>query len=172
MGLLKSSRLGPVEAGGHSGIDILEDLRPGRCALRAFSANPSAYDLVISDMNQVVLYIGSALTGLWGVAHLFATKGVVEGFGDITADNKRIITMEWIVEGVALISTAVFVAVAASIQPGAVVSKAVYMVAIGTLIVLAVVSLFTGFKVAFLPFRLCPIIFGVSAALIAWGGWL
>jgi hypothetical protein len=37
------------------------------------------------------------------------------------------------------------------------------------LVVLAVVSLFTGFKVAFLPFRLCPVIFGVSAALIVWG---
>jgi hypothetical protein len=32
--------------------------------------------------------------------------------------------------------------------------------------------LFTGFKVSFLPFRLCPVIFGFSAALIAWGAWL
>ena len=61
-------------------------------------------------MNQIVLYIAAALTGIWGVAHLFATKGVVKGFGDITIDNRRIIAMEWIVEGVALISTAAFVA--------------------------------------------------------------
>lgn len=122
-------------------------------------------------MNQVVLYIASILTGLWGVAHLFVTKGVVAGFGDITTDNRRIITMEWIVEGVTRISTASFVAAVAAIQPEAVVSLAVYAVAIGTLIVLAVVSLFTGFKVAFLPFKLCPFIFGVSAGLIAWGGW-
>jgi hypothetical protein len=52
------------------------------------------------------------------------------------------------------------------------VSWAVYAVAIGTLVVLAVVSLFTGFKVALLPFRLCPFIFGVSAVLIVWGAWL
>ncbi len=122
-------------------------------------------------MNQIVLYIASALTGFWGIAHLFATKGVVAGFGDITTDNKHIITMEWIVEGVALISTATFIAVVTAIQPEAVISRAVYAVAIGTLIVLAVVSLFTGFKVAFLPFRLCPLIFGVSAAMIVWGGW-
>lgn len=122
-------------------------------------------------MNQIVLYIASALTGLWGVAHLLATKGVVKGFGDISIDNRRIITMEWIVEGVALISTATFVAVATVIQPEAFLSSAVFAVAIGTLIVLAIVSLFTGFKVSFLPFRLCPIIFGVSAGLIAWGGW-
>jgi len=79
--------------------------------------------------------------------------------------------MEWIVEGVALVSIAAFVAVATVTQPEAAVSAAVYAVAIGTLIVLAVVSLFTGFRIAFLPFRLCPFIFGLSAALIAWGAW-
>ena len=123
-------------------------------------------------MNQVVLFIAAAMTGLWGVAHLLATRGVVSGFGDITADNRRIITMEWIVEGVALISTAAFVAAATAVDAEAAVSEAVYAVAIGTLVGLAVVSLFTGFKVAFLPFRLCPFIFGVSGALIAWGAWL
>ena len=124
------------------------------------------------SVNQVLLYIASAMTCLWGVAHLFATKGVVAGFGELTNDNRRIITMEWIVEGVALISTAAFVAAATAIQPEAPVSSAVYAVAVGTLVVLAVISLFTGFKVAFLPFRLCPFIFGISAALIVWGAWL
>lgn len=122
-------------------------------------------------MQEVSLYLASSLTALWGIAHLFATGGVVSGFGDLTPDNRRIITMEWIVEGVALVSTAAFVVVATAIQPEAAVSAAVYAVAIGTLIVLAVVSLFTGFRIAFLPFRLCPFIFGLSAALIAWGAW-
>ena len=123
-------------------------------------------------MNQVVLYVASAMTGLWGVAHLFATKGVVAGFGDLSADNRRIITMEWIVEGVALISTAALVAVVTAIPRQAAVASAAYAVAAGTLVVLAIVSLFTGFRVAFLPFRLCPVIFGISAALIVWGAWL
>ena len=123
-------------------------------------------------MNQILLYIASAMTGLWGVAHLFATRGVVEGFGNLTTDNRRIITMEWIVEGVALISTAAFVLVTTLIQPAAAVATGVYAVAIGTLIVLTVVSLFTGFRVAFLPFRLCPFIFSASAGLIALGTWL
>jgi hypothetical protein len=42
----------------------------------------------------------------------------------------------------------------------------------GTLVVLAIVSLFTGFRVAFLPFRLCPLIFAAWALLIAGGAWL
>ena len=123
-------------------------------------------------MNEVFLYIAVAATLLWGVAHLFPTKGVVAGFGDISTDNRRIITMEWIVEGVALISIAAFVAVATFIDRSSAVSGAVYAVAIATLVVLAVVSLFTGFRIAFLPFRLCPVIFGASALLIALGAWL
>ena len=122
-------------------------------------------------MSAIALYLAAALTGLWGVAHLFATGGVVRGFGDLTTDNERIITMEWIVEGVALISTAAFVATTTAVDPAANASSAVYAVAIATLVALAVLSLFTGFKVRFLPFRLCPLIFGLSAVLIALGAW-
>jgi hypothetical protein len=123
-------------------------------------------------MSETLLYVASALTGLWGVAHLFATRGVVAGFGELTADNRRIITMEWIVEGVALISLAALVAVVTALDATAPVSSGVYAAAIATLVALALLSLFTGFRIAFLPFRLCPFIFGLSAALIALGAWL
>ncbi len=123
-------------------------------------------------MNLLLIYIGSISTGLWGIAHLFATRGVIEGFGDLTADNRRIITMEWVAEGVALISTATFVATVTAIQPGGLASQAVYAVAIVTLLAFSAVSLFTGFKISFLPFKLCPFIFSASAGLIFWGAWL
>ena len=123
-------------------------------------------------MNEILLYCAAALTGVWGVSHLFATRGVVAGFGELTADNRRIITMEWIVEGVALLSVGAFVAAATAVDRQSDVSSAVYAVAIGALLVLAGVSLGTGFRVAFLPFRLCPFIFGASALLIALGAWL
>lgn len=121
---------------------------------------------------NALLYIAAAITGFWGTAHLFATRGVVAGFGELTADNRRIITMEWIVEGVALISIGTLVAVVTAIDATATASSAAYAVAIATLVILAIVSLFTGFKVAFLPFKLCPFIFGLSAVLIALGAWL
>ncbi len=121
---------------------------------------------------DALLYIGAALTAVWGIAHLCATRGVVTGFGELTADNRRIITMEWVVEGVALISVAAFVASATAIDSQATVSMAAYIVAIATLLLLALVSLSTGFRVAFLPFRLCPVIFTLSAILIALGAWL
>ncbi len=120
---------------------------------------------------DALLYVAAALTGLWGIAHLFATRGVVAGFGELTADNRRIITMEWIVEGVALVSLASLVAAVTAVDAAARVSSAAYAVAIATLLVLALVSLATGFRVAFLPFRLCPFIFTLSAVLIALGAW-
>jgi len=61
-------------------------------------------------LNQLLLYLGSALPLVWGASHLLATKSVVKGFGDISLDNRRIITMEWIVEGVALIFIGVLTA--------------------------------------------------------------
>jgi hypothetical protein len=123
-------------------------------------------------VNPVLLYAAAGLTGAWGVAHLFATRGAVADFGDITADNRRIITMEWIVEGVALLSIAAFVGVTTAVGSQSEVASAVYAVAIGSLLVLATVSLFTGFRVSFWAYRLCPFIFGLSAALIAAGAWL
>jgi len=122
-------------------------------------------------MGPAALYLASALTAIWGIAHLFATRGVVTGFGEISQDNRRVITMEWIVEGVALTSIAAFVAVTTALGSTSPAASGVYAVAIGSLLVLAVVSLFTGFRVAFLPYRLCPFIFAVSAALIAFGAW-
>ena len=54
-------------------------------------------------LNQLMLYVGSLFLVVWGAAHLFPTQSVVKGFGDISIDNKRIIAMEWITEGMALI---------------------------------------------------------------------
>jgi hypothetical protein len=110
-------------------------------------------------LGSIILFTASGLTALWGIAHVFATRGVVRGFGEISRDNRRIITMEWIVEGVALVTIAAFVAAATAIDPASAVSSGSYLV----------VSLFTGFKIAFLPFRLCPVIFGASAVLIVVG---
>jgi hypothetical protein len=119
-----------------------------------------------------MLYLGAALTALWGIAHLFPTGSVVKGFGAISTDNQRIITMEWIIEGVSLIFIGALVACVTFIDPVATVSRAVFMLSVIGLFALAMVSFFTGFKVNFLPFKLCPFIFAASALLIFSGGLL
>ena len=119
--------------------------------------------------NEVLLYIGAVLPFLWGVSHLFPTANGVKGFGDITKDNKNIIAMEWINEGVTLIFIGFIVAGVTYIGADNNLSSFVYLSSAAVLIVLAVVSLFTGFKVNFLPFKLCPVLFTLSAVLILIG---
>ena len=120
-------------------------------------------------INHFLLYAGAALPLIWGVAHLFPTKNVVAGFGDITLDNKRIITMEWINEAAALIFISAVVFAVTLIDHTSTVSQAVYWLAIVALNALSVISLFTGFKINFLPYKLCPVFFTSSSMLILLG---
>lgn len=121
-------------------------------------------------LNQILLYLASFLTFAWGTAHLFPTKSVVQGFGEISEDNRWIIEMEWIIEGVALIFTGLLIAAVTWTDRTATVSKVLYWITFADLNVLSVVSLFTGFRINFLPFRLCPVIFTGSSLLILFGG--
>jgi hypothetical protein len=116
-----------------------------------------------------LLYLASLLLIVWGVAHLFPTKNVVIGFGAISLDNQRVITMEWINEGATLIFSGVLIAAVTLGGPVSPVARTVYWLAVVMLNALSIISLFTGFKVNFLPYRLCPIIFTGSSLLILAG---
>ncbi len=116
-----------------------------------------------------MFYLGSGLTILWGISHLLPTKNVVNDFGNISEDNRHIITMEWIIEGVSLIFIGVLVAVVTFVNLHSLISDVVYIISGIGLLGLALVSLFTGFKVNFLPFKLCPVILTISAILILIG---
>ena len=122
--------------------------------------------------NQILLYLAAFLTIAWGVAHLFPTRNVVKGFGDITEDNRHIITMEWIIEGAALIFIGVLIAAVTPLDHSHIIAKTVYRISAGALVIFAGISLFTGFKVDFLPYKLCPAIFTFSSILIWLGVYL
>jgi hypothetical protein len=119
--------------------------------------------------NQVLLYSGSFFLLFWGIAHLFPTRSVVRGFGNISLDNKRIITMEWIIEGVSLIFIAAVVSGVTYLDYTSVISKTIYWIAFVMLNTLSAISLFTGFRVGFLPYKLCPAIFTLASILILGG---
>jgi hypothetical protein len=89
-------------------------------------------------IDLIVLYLGAALTALWGIWHLFPTKSAVEGFGEISLDNKRFITMEWIVEGTALIFMGLLVATVTFVDPVSLVTKSVCIITALGLVALAV----------------------------------
>jgi hypothetical protein len=110
-------------------------------------------------IQAVLLYIGSVVIFLWGAGHLAPTRNVVADFGDISADNKKIITMEWLIEGITLCFLGVLVALSASLLGP--LSSATQLVAraVGVmLLLLATVSAFTGARTAVLPMKLCPFV--------------
>jgi len=123
-------------------------------------------------IGKILLYLGSFFPVFWGIAHLFPTRNVVRDFGNISVDNQRIITMEWIVEGVSLIFIGVIVFAVTYLDSAHVISKAVYWISFIMLNVLSIISLMTGFKIKFLPFKLCPVIFTTSSILIIVGSYL
>ena len=80
--------------------------------------------------------------------------------------------MEWIVEGLALIFIGSINATVTAIDYASLISLAIYLSSVVVLLVLTFVSFFTGFKISFLPFKLCPVVFITSAVLIFLGGLL
>ncbi len=121
-------------------------------------------------LNEILLYIGSGAIILWGIGHLAPTKNVLTGFGELAADNLRIITMEWIAEGLTLCFLGVLVLLV-TLAGGT--SDAVAILVIRTaavmLVVLAVLSQLTGARTAILPMRLCPYVKTAVAILFFLG---
>lgn len=124
-------------------------------------------------LQKTLLTIGSFSLIIWGIAHLIPTKSVVKDFGDISLDNRRIIQMEWINEGFTLIFLGglVFVTLIFGGEMS-LMHKLVYISPAFLFFAMAILSLFTGAKINFLPFKLCPVIFSFSAVLILLGTFL
>jgi hypothetical protein len=119
---------------------------------------------------RLVFIISGALSILWGIAHLFPTSSIVRGFGSISVENRRIILMEWINEGLTLIFIGLLVITVTFISSTDVkVKKGVYVLSFIMLVSMAILSLFTGFRIDFIAFRLCPFVFSLSAILLLVG---
>jgi hypothetical protein len=119
---------------------------------------------------KVLIISGSLLNIIWGVAHLFPTNSVVNDFGNISIDNRRIILMEWINEGFTLIFIGLLVLIVTiANKENNKTLKIVYIASSIMLFSMAILSIFTGFNINFIPFKLCPVIFSVSGILILQG---
>ncbi len=116
--------------------------------------------------NEILIYIGASIITVWGIAHIMPTKSIVKGFGEISEDNRRIITMEWIAEGIAFIFIGVLVIfVTAFGDVTELVPIIVYLSSAGILIVMAIVSIFTGARTSIIPMKICPIVKTIVAIL-------
>jgi hypothetical protein len=118
-------------------------------------------------MNFILLYVASGILVLWGIAHIVPTAAVVKGFGELSADNRHIITMEWVAEGLALCFIGVLVFLVTLLAgPGEAASSIVYRACAAMLIVMAVWTALTGAKTSIIPIKICPIVKSLCAIML------
>jgi len=117
--------------------------------------------------NLVLLYVGSGIVILWGIAHLIPTMSIVRGFEVISVDNRYIVMMEWIVEGLTLIFVGLLIFLTTFIVGADTIgARIVYRLCFGMLVVLAILSFFTGARTSIIPMKICPFVKLLVAAFL------
>jgi hypothetical protein len=121
-------------------------------------------------VNEALIYTGSAIIILWGIAHIIPVRAIVRGFGAITEDNKKVLTMEVIVEGLALIFLgALAVLVTAIGDSMSLTAKIVYLAAGAMLLAMALVTLATGARTPTIWYKICPVIKTIVGVMFIFG---
>jgi len=121
-------------------------------------------------INETLVYIGSAIIIAWGVAHLVPTGAIVSGFGEISEDNKKIMAMESIAEGLTLIFLGGLPLVFTILSgPQGKPADIVYLACAVMLLVMAVLTLLTGARTSQIPYKICPVIKTAVAVLFILG---
>ena len=124
-------------------------------------------------INDILLYIGSGVIIVWGIAHLIPTKAIVRGFGAISEDNKRILAMESIAEGLTLCFLGVLVLLVTSLAGSqSQTAFIVYLACAVMLLVMAILTSLTGARTSILPYKICPAVKTVVAVLFILGSLL
>ena len=118
-------------------------------------------------LNNILIYISSIIIIIWGIAHIIPTKNVVSGYGEISRDNKLIFIMEWIAEGTTLIFIGVLTLLINILNgyqnP---VSSNVFRISALMLIIMAILTAFTGARTKVVFFKICPLIKTIGAVLL------
>jgi hypothetical protein len=87
---------------------------------------------------EALAYLAAGVTAAWGGAPIMPTGRVVAGFGNLSKDNRLILTVDWVAEGFTLVLLGVLVAVVTMRGVADPVTQAMYAVAAGALQVFAV----------------------------------
>jgi hypothetical protein len=119
---------------------------------------------------SLLVYTGSIITIGWGVAHIIPATKVVKGFGAISEENKKIILMEWVAEGLTLCFIGVLVLLTGILGGTANdVSRIVFRISAGMLIVMAGWTALTGARTSNIPTKICPFVLTIVAILFVIG---
>jgi hypothetical protein len=88
-------------------------VRPNGLGGEGPSTLPTDLDLhEYRGVNEFIAYLAASLVALWGIAHAIPTAQVVAGFAPITADNRRVLTQEWLAEAFTMWGVAAVIVVA------------------------------------------------------------
>ena len=121
-------------------------------------------------LNETLIYIGSAIIIAWGIAHLIPTRLIVKGFGEISDDNKKILTMELLAEGLTLIFLGVLPMVFTILSgPQGTPADIVYLACGVMLLLMAILTTLTGARTPEIPYKICPVIKTAVAVLYILG---
>ena len=121
-------------------------------------------------MNAVLFNIGTVVIFHWGVSHIVPTRNIVKGVGALSEDNVRIISMEWISEGLALcfIGFLVFTTTL-YLGPQSQAIKIVGPASAAMLLLMATLSVFTGARTSMIPMQICTVVNTITALLFLAG---
>lgn len=118
-------------------------------------------------IKEALAYVASALVFVWGIGHLIPTRSVVRGFGELTTDNRRIITMEWVAEGLTLCFLGVLAALVVLTDGfDHSVGRTVLRAIAAMLFVMAGLTAATGAKTSIGPMKACPIVKAIGSGLL------
>lgn len=121
-------------------------------------------------MNEALLYTGAGIIIIWGIAHIIPTKNVSKGFGAISEDNKKVLTMEVIAEGLTLIFLGVLPLLVTALSDfHSYTAHIVYVTCAVMLLVMAMLTLFTGARTPIIWYKICPAVKTLTAVLFILG---
>jgi len=119
---------------------------------------------------ELLLYAGSTMIFIWGIAHIVPTKIVVAGFEPLSRDNRLVLTMEWVAEGLALMFIGGLCALLTLVVgPRAAGARTVYWACAAMLLVLAAWTALMAGRTRVVQFKICPIVKSVVAGLLIVG---
>jgi hypothetical protein len=115
------------------------------------------------------VYAGSVIIIAWGIAHIVRVTRVVAGFGILSADNQRIIAMEWVQKDSSLFYGNS--CIGCHISGGLASSASILVIrALAILLfVLAGRTAMTGARTAIIPVKYCPLVKTACAVLFIAG---
>jgi hypothetical protein len=112
-------------------------------------------------------YLAAGVLIGWGTSHLAPTRAVALSFGEITPDNRRILIMEWVAEGITHIVLGALIVLITAIEGlGNPATPLVYRVVAAALVVIAGLTAATGSRTPVIWFKVCPFVLSGAAALL------